>query len=399
MSELKVAVDEINKLFHDFKSSNDQRLEKLEKGQSTGDIEAKLDLINAKIAEQEALKSRLEEIEKKAGRPAVFSAANTSEHQQKHNEAFELFVRSGDDSLLTELHTKSGAVTAADNPFALPETLDKELASVLTADSVMRQAARTVKTGTAEYKKLINLHGATSGWVGETSARPATNGPRLAELSAFMGELYANPEVSQQMLDDAFFNVQQWIVDELRTEFAEAEELAFTQGDGASKPKGFLAYAQDTKKDTDRAFGTLQKFVSASSTVITADELINAVYGLATKYRSGAVFMMNSATVGLLRKLKDMTGQYLWSPAVTAGEPSTLLGYRILENASMSDVAAGKCPVAFGNFKRGYTIVDRKGMNTQRDPFTNKPYVGFYTTKRVGGMVTDSNAIKLIVMK
>ena len=198
------------------------------------------------------------------------------------------------------------------------------------------------------------------------------------------------------MLDDAFFNVEQWLSNELQIEFAEKEEAAFTLGDGSKKPKGFLAYASTEQADKDRAFGTLQFVRSGNAAKITADSILKLVYSLRKVHRMGAKFMLNNSTLFDVRTLKDSEGNYLWRPGLDAGQPSTLIGYAIAENEQMPDIAADALPVAFGNFKRGYTIVDRIGTRVLRDPFTNKPFVGFYTTKRVGGMLTDSEAIKLL---
>lgn len=211
-----------------------------------------------------------------------------------------------------------------------------------------------------------------------------------------MGEIYANPQATQTMLDDAFFDVESWINSELALGFAEAEEIAFTTGDGSDKPKGFLAYASTTADDKTRPFGTLQHILSGAATGLTADAIIKLIYTLRKVHRNGAKFMMNNNTLFAARILKDKEDNYLWRPGLELGQPSMLVGYGIAENEQMPDIAADAKAIAFGNFKRGYTIVDRTGTRVLRDPYTNKPFVGFYTTKRTGGMLTDSQAIKIM---
>jgi HK97 family phage major capsid protein len=258
--------------------------------------------------------------------------------------------------------------------------------------------------GTSDYKKLVNKRGTASGWVGETDARGNTNTPQLAELAAFMGEIYANPQATQQMLDDVFFDAEKWLGEEVSTEFSYQENIAFTTGDGANKPKGFLAYATAAQNDAARAFGTIQYFATGQAAALrpstaaanAADDLLDMIYSLKEAYRAGALFLMNSLTTAQFRKLKDQQGNYIWQPSMQAGQPDTIHGYGVRTAESMPDIAANTLPVAFANWKLAYTIVDRIGSRVLRDPFTNKPYVGFYTTKRVGGMLVNSQAIKLL---
>lgn len=262
----------------------------------------------------------------------------------------------------------------------------------------MRRLATVITVGSAEYKKLVNLHGAGSGWVGETDARPETNTPQLAQLTPFMGELYAFPQATQTMLDDAFFNVESWLTNELATEFAQQEGASFVSGNGTKKPKGFLAYPTATTEDGTRDFGTLQYRESAAVGEIGFDDIIDLEYDLKEGHLGGAVFLTKRSTVRVLRKIKDNDDHYLWQPSLQAGQPSTLNGYPLWTDPGMPAVASGALAVAFGNFKKGYVIVDRMGTRVLRDPFTNKPYVGFYVTKRVGGFVADSEAIKLLMV-
>ncbi|MBC7522044.1 MAG: phage major capsid protein [Sandarakinorhabdus sp.] len=283
---------------------------------------------------------------------------------------------------------------------AVPTLINDVVDKVLFTSSPIRSIAQVVDIGSANYRKLITTTGVVSGWVSETAARPETETPVFAEIAPPMGELYANPAASQAMLDDAFFNVEEWLGMEIGREFARAEGVAFVTGDGINKPRGFLTAANSAADDSTRAFGTLQFITSGAPGGFAAsnpqDRLIDLVHSLATPYRQGASWVMNSATLARVRKMKDLDGGFIWQPALAADQPATLLGYPVIEVAAMPDVAVDSLSIAFGNFQAGYLIVQRRETAVLRDPFSNKPYVNFYATRRVGGAVVDSRAIKLM---
>lgn len=395
MNELLLA---LQKAFEDFKAANDERLKQIEsKGHADPLLENKVDKINAAITELEGTITALE----KKMNSATFGNPGIAEDQARaeYRTAFNAHVRKGD--VQAALSTGSDP----DGGYAVPIEVDQDIIQLERNLVTMRRLARVITLGTPNYTKLVNKQGTTSGWVGETDARGETNTPQLAALTPFWGEVYANPAVTQNMLDDAGFNVESWLADEISMEFAEEENGKFISGDGIKCPKGILAYATATTADATRAFGTLQyvasgaaaDFATASATVSPADALIDLIQALKVGYRNGSAFLMNSLTVGKIRKFKDaVDGQYIWQPSLQAGQPSTLLGYPCEEDEGMPDVGANAFAVAFGNFKRGYTICDRIGTRVLRDPYTNKPYVHFYTTKRVGGFLADSRAIKLL---
>ncbi|AOY00108.1 phage major capsid protein [Jeongeupia sp. USM3] len=393
--EIKEIVENLGRAFEEFKSTNDARLKAVEKGGATGDIEVKLGNIDKALTDLGDLKGRLEAVEKKGNRPGVGgdAAALAAEHKQ----AFGRFMRKGDDSGFAELEAKSLSVGSdADGGFAVPEELDRNIIQ-LERDAVpMRSVCNVITVGNEEYKRLVNLGGAASGWVGEEDARPDTGTPRLASVAPFFGELYANPKATQKSLDDMYFDAEAWLGEEVALEFADKESAAFTAGDGVKKPKGFLAYANAATGDATRPLGTLQFIVSGAAATITPDALIDLIYALKQGYRKNAAFMLNSLTLPVLRKLKDADGNYLWRPGLDADAPSTLHSKPVVENDDMPIVAAGSLALAFGDFKRGYTIADVRGTRVLRDPYTNKPFVSFYTTKRVGGGLMNSNAIKLL---
>lgn len=310
--------------------------------------------------------------------------------------AFEGFLRSGAGAL--EMKAMSGASDGAGG-YAIPREIDVLVDSTLASISPIRAIANVVTVGSAGYRKLVASGGTPSGWAAETGARAETSTAAFNEIAPPMGDLYANPAASQAMLDDGAFDVEAWLADEIAREFARAEGAAFVSGNGTNKPKGFLAYATAATGDGARAFGTLQHVASGASGAFAAnpeEKLIDLVQALRPPYRQGAVFVMNSSTLARIRKFKTSDGAFLWQPGIASGQPATLLGYPVVEAEDMPDIAAGSLSIAFGNFKAGYLIAERGETQILRDPYSNKPFVHFYATKRVGGAVTNSEAIKLL---
>lgn len=379
--------------FEEFKKSNDKRIDGLEA--EKGKLSGQVDTLNEKLGELDELKTALEKELAELKRPDGSGTKAASEHKT----AFMQFVRKGIDTGLGDLQAKALQIgNDADGGYAVPEELDRSIIELLKDTSPMRQVCNQITVGSPDYKRLVSLGGAGSGWVGETDPRPATSTPTLGQVAAFMGEIYANPQATQTSLDDIFFNAETWLIDEVSREFDDREGNAFTLGNGVSKPKGYLAYDMTTEVDKVRAFGKLQKLISGVAGGLTSDNLIDLVHALKAGYRANARFMMSNLTVSYVRKLKDERGEYIWQPGLALGQPSTLLSYGIVENEDMPERAADANAVSFGDFKRGYTIVDRIGTRVLRDPYTNKPNVGFYTTKRVGGMLVDSQAIKVLTL-
>lgn len=297
-----------------------------------------------------------------------------------------------------ELKSFAGSSGAAGG-YAVPREIDAVIGSTLKAISPIRGIANVVRTGTAGYRKLVTAGGVVAGWASETGARGETGTPSFNEIVPPSGELYANPAASQAMLDDAQFDVEGWLAGEIAREFAVAEGAAFVNGNGVNKPKGFLTYATTNEGDAVRAFGALQYVASGAAGAFGTsgpDKLIDLVQSLRAPYRQGASFVMNSATLAVIRKMKTSDGAFLWQPSVAAGQPATLLGYPVVEAEDMPDIAANSLSIAFGNFAAGYVIAERGETNILRDPFSNKPFVHFYAVKRIGGGVANSEAIKLM---
>jgi len=364
------------------------------------DLVARADAADAAIdslrGDVEDVKSRLDRVSRAASRPMLGGASASPEARGPEVKGFvDGYLRQGRES---EVKSISGAV-ASDGGYAVPREIDAEIARRLKAISPIRSIAQVVQTGSAGYRKLISTGGTASGWVSETTARPETATPSFAEVAPPSGELYANPAASQAMLDDAVFDLESWLADEIAMEFARAEGAAFVSGSGTNQPKGFLAGPTAATGDATRAFGTLQFLASGNATGLgTApqDTLIDLVHSLKAGHRQGASFVMNAGTLAQVRKLKTSDGAFVWQPGLTEGQPDRLLGYPVVEAADMPDIAANAFPIAFGNFRAGYLIAERSVTSILRDPFTNKPFVNFYATKRIGGQVLDSDAIKLL---
>jgi len=322
-------------------------------------------------------------------RPALEGAVRTSAFADG-------FLRRGE-----AVETKAMATAVdADGGFAVPDELDREIGRQLMALSPLRGLATVVSVGSAGYRKLVATGGTPSGWVSETAGRPETDTPDLQEIAPPFGELYANPAASQTMLDDAAFDVEAWLAGEIAAEFARAEGAAFVNGTGAGQPRGFLAGPISTAGDATRPFGAIQVVHSGAAggfvNGAAFDKLLDLVAALKSPYRQGAAFLMNSATVTRLRKQKATDGAFLWQPGLAQGQPSTLLGYPVIEAEDMPDLADGSLSVAFGNFRAGYLIAERTETRILRDPYTHKPFVHFYATRRVGGAVMNAEAIKLM---
>lgn len=396
--DVKAAVDNLARGFEAFKAANDQRLNEIKtSGSADVLLEQKVDRINADLS---AMSRAVDGLVMAGGRPGLGGTYNpdAAEHKQAF---YQRFIRKGLEDGLARLEAKALSIgTDTEGGYAVPEELDRTIDRLLAKVSPVRRVAKVIEIGSSQYKKLINTGGTTSGWVGEEDARAETAAPSFAEVAPPLGEIYANPAATQAMLDDAFFNVEDWLAEELATEFAEQEGAAFISGDGSNKPKGFLSYTNSSAADSARAFGVLQYVPTGADAAFAAsdpsDALVDLVYALRAPYRDKAVFMMNTNILADIRKFKDTEGTYLWRPGLDAGQPATLMGYPVEEAADMPDAASGSLSVAFGNFERGYTVTDRMGTRILRDPFTNKPYVHFYTTKRVGGGVVNSEAIKLL---
>ncbi|MCB2067954.1 MAG: phage major capsid protein, partial [Erythrobacter sp.] len=342
------------------------------------DIVARQDEADAAIAvlrsDVDEVKARVDKIGMAAARPAIGGAAAASPEVKGFVDGY---LRRGRES---EIKSVSGS-SPADGGYAVPREIDAMIAAELKEISPIRQLAQVVQVGSAGYRKLVATGGTASGWVGEVAPRPETDTPVFAEIAPPTGELYANPAASQAMLDDAGFDIEGWLASEIAMEFARAEGAAFVGGTGVDQPLGFLSSPTSLAGDAVRPFGSLQYIGSGDAQGFDANpesRLIDLVHTMKAGHRQGASWVMNSATLSEVRKLKTTDGAFLWQPGLVEGQPDRLLGYPVVEAEDMPDMAAGTFPIAFGNFRAGYLIAERSATQILRDPFTNKPFVHFY---------------------
>ncbi|QPC87210.1 phage major capsid protein [Mesorhizobium sp. NBSH29] len=395
--DLPDAFDEFMTSFEAFKQANDERLASVEKRMSADVLTVdKVERINKALDEQ---KRTMDALSLKKARPQLGRDARNGAEYLEHKQAFEAYVRNGDDRLLRALDTKAmSSGSGQDGGYLVPPETEAEIGKRLAALSPIRSIASVRQVSAAVLKKPFSITGPAVGWVGETAARPQTASATLAELQFATMELYAMPAATASLLEDSVVDLDQWISTEVEAAFAEQEGAAFVNGDGTAKPRGFLNYTKVA--ETAWAWGSLGYIATGVAGALPAsnasDVLIDTVYALKAGYRQNANWVMNRKTQAAIRKLKDADGNYLWQPPAAPGSRAMLMGFGLVEAEDMPNAGTDATPIAFGDFGRGYLVVDRTGVRVLRDPYSAKPYVLFYTTKRVGGGVQDFDAIKLL---
>ncbi len=394
--ESQSALDTLMRSFETYKETNEIRLAQIERNGAVDPITSeKLARIDGVLDLHTA---RLDDMSLKGQRPAL-GGGRLMASQREHGDAFSTYVRHGEAGGLKALEAKAlSSGSGADGGYLVPFETEQEIGRRLAALSPIRALASVRVIGGGLYKKPFMTAGPAVGWAAETAARAQTDSPVLAELTFPAMELYAMPAATQALLDDGQVNIEEWIAGEVDSAFADQEGTAFVSGDGVTKPTGFLSYPKAAEsawswgKTGYIATGAAGAFAAANP----SDPLLDLVYALKGGYRQNATFVLNRRTQAAVRKLKDNTGDYLWAPPAVAGQPASLLGFPVQEAEAMPDMADGAFSIAFGDFRRGYLVVDRAGVRVLRDPYSAKPYVLFYTTKRVGGGVQDFDAIKLL---
>jgi len=394
--------DAIMAMFEEFKASNDERLAAVGRRADVL-LDEKVDRINGAL---DAQMKRIDDLALKSARPVLegtrrengrsrFSDASAREHKS----AFDAYVRQGESGGLRAMETKAMSIGSnADGGYLVPAQLEHEIGQRLAAISPIRAISSVREISGSVYKKPFMTAGPATGWVGETDTRTQTTSPTLDALSFPAMELYAMPAATATLLDDSAVNIDEWIASEVELTFAVQEGAAFVNGDGSNKPKGFLNTT--TVANGSWTWGNLGYVASGSAGAFPAsnpsDVLVDTIYALKAGYRQNGNFVMNRKTQAAIRKFKDAGGAYLWQPPAQAGGRASLMTFPLVEAEDMPDIGANSLPIAFGDFRRGYLIVDRLGVRVLRDPYSAKPYVLFYTTKRVGGGVQDFDAIKLV---
>jgi len=398
--EIHSAFDEFMRAFEDFKDTNDSRLTQLEHKMSADVVtEEKLNRLNQAI---ESNQQKMDELVLKSRRPVYGAHAlfePSSGRCLEHKSAFESYIRSGDTHNLREIEQKALFVSSdPDGGYLVPDETESTVMSSLKALSPIRAIAGNRQVSSTVYKKPFSITGPGSGWVGETAVRPETSSSTLAELTFPTMELYAMPAATSTLLDDSVVNIDEWIAQEVQSVFAQQETAAFVTGDGVNKPKGFLDYS--TVAESSWSWGNVGYIATGVDGDFAAsdpsDNLIDLIYSVKSAYRANSGWVLSRSTQAEIRKIKDGDGNYIWQPGARAGEAPSLLGFSVSEVEDMPSIGSDSLSVAFGDFNRGYLIVDRLGLRILRDPYSSKPYVLFYTTKRVGGGIQDFDAIKFL---
>ena len=391
--ETRAALHEVMAAFEAFKAANDTRLAEIEVKRADALLEEKVARIDAGL---QAAQARLDRSLSDARRPALGEGRLVLPDERKM--AWDSYLKTGQTHpLVLEAKALSEGTATAGGYVAPPETerlIDRRLAMT----SPMRDICTVQTIGAGTYQKPVSTAGIQAGWAAETDSRPETTAATLDLLLFPAADLYASPAATQTLLDDAFVNIDEWLAAEVEDAFAAQETDAFVNGNGTAKPKGFLGYT--IIAEASHAWTKIGYIATGAAGAFAAsdpaDKLIDLIYTPKSQYRANGRFVMNRRTASSIRKFKDADGNYIWSPATQPGAASTLLGYPVTEIETMPDVAANAYAIAFGDFAKGYLIVDRAGVRVLRDPYSAKPYVLFYTTKRVGGGVQNFDAIKLL---
>ena len=354
--------------------------------------------LKSRFQDQEERLNMIERKTQNTSRPILSQAA---EIEVPHQKAFAAYLRSGDDDGMRALEVEEKSLStavAADGGYLVDPQTSEVIASVLKSTSSLRSVANVVEVEATAYDVLIDTTDVGAGWATETDPSVETDTPNVERISIPLYELSALPKASQRLLDDSAFDVEGWLAGRIADKFARAEGSAFISGDGVDKPKGFLTYP--TQENGTETWGELGHVITGADGDFDgtnpADAIVDLIYALGARYRANASFVMNSKTAGAVRKMKDADGRFLWSDSFAAGEPARLMGYPVLIAEDMPDIGSGALAIAFGDFGAGYTVAERPDLRILRDPFSAKPNVLFYATKRVGGDVSDFAAIKVL---
>lgn len=311
---------------------------------------------------------------------------------------FRAHMRKGDGAP-ADVQAAMSIGTAADGGYLAPVEWDRSITAAMQQESPIRANSQVITISGQGFSRLYSTGAPGSGWVGETAARPATSTPQLATLEFRTGELYANPAITQTALDDAAIDLEAWLRDEVRGEFSRQENIAFLSGDGTNKPHGLLTYVDGEANDARHPLGAIEARVTAGNLAagVVPDDLIKLIYDLdAERVTANAKLFMNRQMEATTRMIKDANGQYLWQPRLSEAAPSTFNGEPIVHIPGMPTTGANAIVALYGDMRETYLVVDRIGIRVLRDPYTNKPFVMFYTTKRVGGGVQNPEYMKAL---
>lgn len=399
LSEIKKLIDEQNYAWTEFKEANDSRLEAIEaKGYAPAETVEKVDKINEAL---NGFGRDLDALAKKMNRPTgPDGSSEMTQDQLEHKEAFAKYLRTGIDTGLRDLEGKALISNSdPDGGYIVTDELDNEVSRIADTVSAMRSVANVRTIGNSLYAKIVKTRGISGGWLEENGTSSESTEQQFSRIEIKPEKVYAEPWVTNEMLEDSFYNLEGDIMMEAGITFAETEGAAFITGNGVGRPRGIATYT--TVANASYTWGSVGYIASgkagAFTSVAPSDALVDLQHGLKQQYRPGAKFMMNDATLGTVRQMKDASmGYYLWQPDSTAGFQGSILGSDVVVDDNMADVAANSLSIAYGNFQRGYTIVDRRGVAVIRDNVTKKGVTKYHISKRVGGGITNFEAIKLM---
>ena len=424
MTDPNKTLDELGRAWEEFKSTNDAALKAKADGKAISDLEAKMAVINSALDKFEDNLNAVLDEQKKQNRPLLdgdasalakeaksFSALAvqrgkgpvSTEQYSEYKTAFATYLRKhGNLEMLNDAERKAlSAGSDADGGYLLPESAAASIVQKVREGSILRQLASSMTISTNSIEGLVDRGDASSGWVGEQAARSATNTPTLGKDRIECAEMYAYPELTQTLIDDAAINVEAWLADKVAQSFTDLENTGFFTGNGVTQPRGLFSYTTNQTADASRTWGVFESVNTGASAdfngTAPADYIIDLTTKLKTGYHSNAKFLANRAVIAKIRKLKEATtNAYMWQPGMQAGIPPMLFGYPIYADENVPALAANSLSMAFGDFSRAFLIVDRIGIRTLRDPYTNKPKVGLYVTKRVGSAARDFDAVKFM---
>lgn len=354
------------------------------------------DTIEHKMQAQE---KRMTMLDRKTAFRSRSPLSHAAEAEAPHQKAFAAYLRRGDETGMQGLALEEKAMASStDGGYLAAPQISEGVQAVLRTTGSLRALANVVQVETSSYEVLMDKTDLGSGWVGEIAASVETDSPQIEKIAIPLHELAAMPKATQRLLDDASFDLEGWLAERIAEKFARAEAAAFITGNGVDKPRGILSVPTAANATaTEAQVGFISTGVAGDfAATAPGNALIDLVYALGAPYRANAAFLMNSRVAGMVRKLRDGDGRYLWADGLAAGEPARLLGYPVLISEDMPNPANNAKSVAFGDFRQAYTIAERPDLRILRDPYSAKPHVLFYATKRIGGGVVDPRAYKLL---
>lgn len=401
MNEVDVAAKTLSEAFAEYKVTNDQRFAEIER-KGSADV-----LLNEKVSRLDQVINKTQDdisALKTAMRRPSFSGDNASlltGFDSEYKSAFMQYVTKGiepDHAMFTK---EMSVISDPQGGYSVPVDMSDRIITRQQDTTPMRQLATVMNISSDAVEMLRDTTEAEAQWVSELGTRSDTDQGAIGRIRITAHELYAQPKATQKLLDDSILNVEEWLINRVAAKFSVRENTAFVSGDGVGQPRGFLSYTTAATADASRNWGVLEHVATgvagAFPTSDASDVLITLMNKLKAGYLAKAAWLMPRSVVDMIRKFKESgTGAYIWQPSLQAGTPATILGYPVVLAEDMPSVSSGSYSVAFGNFEEGYTIVDRKGLQTLRDPYTAAPFVKFRCSKRVGGDVVNFDAIKLL---